>query len=218
MITTTDVFGRRVREDATIRYAVYQRTAGGKVVFKGRQDTLETWARSTTTFRRSPMRNALHWTWTITGALSAIASVICMVNMAGYLQLAYLGTLLLSSLGEIFATQLIRHIQRSFVHYGEVCLLGDNTYWSRAVIRSALHTNERFSLADLPWMEFGLFPEQKLWHNLCDTLRFLKTDANALTHEDILSRLSDGVANEKWYLAQRLAGEIADARTVARKS
>ncbi|KAK1091247.1 hypothetical protein LTR48_006686 [Friedmanniomyces endolithicus] len=160
MITTTDVFGRRVREDATIRYAVYQRTAGGKVVFKGRQDTLETWARSTTTFRRSPMRNALHWTWTITGALSAIASVICMVNMAGYLQLAYLGTLLLSSLGEIFATQLIRHIQRSFVHY----------------------------------------------------------DANALTHEDILSRLSDGVANEKWYLAQRLAGEIADARTVARKS
>jgi len=91
MITTTDVFGRRVREDATIRYAVYQRTAGGKMVFKGRQDTLETWARSTTTFRRSPMRNALHWNWTITGALSAIASVICMVNMAGYLQLSVLG-------------------------------------------------------------------------------------------------------------------------------
>jgi len=67
-------------------------------------------------------------------------------------------------------------------------------------------------------MEFGLFPDQKLWHNLCDTLRSLKTDANALTHEDILSRLSDGVANEKLYLPQRLASEIADARTVAMKS
>ncbi|TKA78627.1 hypothetical protein B0A55_02673 [Friedmanniomyces simplex] len=218
MMSTTDVYGGRVREDATLRYAIHQRVAGGKVVFKGRQDTLETWARMSWAFRRSPVRDTLHWSWTLTGTLSAAASVVCMVNMAGYLQLAYLGTLLLSSLGEIFATQLVRSVQRTSVHYGEVCLQGDNQYWSRAVIRSALDTDDRFSLADLPWMEFGMFPEQRLWRNLCDVLQVSKTDLNALTHEAIVARLSDGVANEKVYLSQRLASEIAEARTVAMKS
>jgi hypothetical protein len=80
MISRSDKFNRRVKEDSTPRYAVHTRSPGGKIIFVGRQDTLESWARTAWIFRRTTMRNVLHWSWMLTGSLSAAASVICMVR------------------------------------------------------------------------------------------------------------------------------------------
>lgn len=116
----------QVPSDDTTRFAVYQRPEGGKIVFKGRQDTLETWARMAWTFQRSSVNNMIHWAWMVTGSLSATASVVCMVNMRGYLQLAYLGVLVLSSFLEILTTVTVRNIQHTAIHYGDTWPISDS--------------------------------------------------------------------------------------------
>jgi len=213
MLTTSDSFGTRVREDATLRFAVHSRSAGGKVVFVGRQDTLETLARTAWTFNKTPTRNFLHWSWMLTGSLSAAASVICMVNMAGTLQLAYLGTMILSSFGELLVNRLVRQIQNTAIHYGSFYLVGDSEYWTQSIIRSALGTNEDFCLADLPWCEFNLLPDIPLFQNLCIVLSQLrKPGGAAMTETEIEAKLSDQVERKQLGLMSRLAEEIKVVR------
>ncbi|KAF3225187.1 hypothetical protein TWF191_005477 [Orbilia oligospora] len=100
-----DVKGNIV-EDPKPRYAVYQRPEGGTVIFKGRKETLERWARETMEFNKTPRIVFLHWFWMISGTMAATASVACMVNMRGYMQLGFLAVLLYSSAAEIVATQI----------------------------------------------------------------------------------------------------------------
>ena len=215
MINTTDQRGRRVRTDATVRYAVHQRAAGGKGIFRGRQDTLETWCRTSWAFRRTAINDALHWLWMLTGTLSAATSVICMVNMAGYLQLAYLGTLIISSVGEILATQLVRRIQHTAIHYGESHVLTGNEFWSRAVVRAALEVEDRFALAELPWMEVGLFPDYRVFRNLCGLLPELRRSPRTKTADELVQELCAAAEVKHRPLAQRIAREIVDAQNAA---
>ncbi|KAK5678306.1 hypothetical protein LTS10_009478 [Elasticomyces elasticus] len=134
--------------------------------------------------------------------------------MAGYLQLAYLGMLLLSSLGEVLATQLVRSVQRTAVHYGTVCPLTGNRYWSKAVIRSALSVDEELSLAALPWMDLGMFPKQEVWHNLCDLLSLPRTALDLLKADEIVRKLcpSKNPTGAELNIPRRLADEIIEAR------
>lgn len=213
MVATSDSLGRRVREDSTTRFAVHSRASGGKVVFVGRQDALETWARTAWTYPKTPTKNVLHWCWMITGSLAAAASVICMVNMAGALQLAYLGTLVISSFGDLLVTRLVRKIQNIAIHYGDHYLIGDSEYWSQSLIRAGLETDERFCLASLPWCEFGLVPDTPLFRNLGNVLEELRSPAGgSLTEAEVETRLSAGVAGHHVRLARRFATEIQKVR------
>ncbi|KAF8076993.1 hypothetical protein FPV67DRAFT_1715983 [Lyophyllum atratum] len=75
----------KIVPNPSTQYCVYQRPEGGTVVFKGRKDTIERWARMTWIFDPCPWHHVLHWFWAGTGAAAAVASVACMVNMAAYL-------------------------------------------------------------------------------------------------------------------------------------
>ena len=213
MIMTTPVV---VREDATPRFAVYARPNGGKVIFKGRQDALETWARTAWTFSKGSVNDSIHWVWMLTGSASAAASVICMVNMAGYFQLAYLATLVFSSLGEILVTQTVRHIQQTAIHYGDTVLVKDSEFWTKSVIRASLGTIPEFSLAGLPWMAFELFPDQvSLFHNLCTLLPQLREQPALRTKAHIMRELGANGANTRVALLDRLTAEILEVEMPA---
>ena len=120
----------------------------------GRQDTLERWARTTYAFYRTTKNNLLNWLWMLTGALACAASVICMVNMAAWFQLAYLGTLAISSLSELLITILVRRVQNKCSGTDMVCNISKaNRTWSQAVIRSSLEVPAAFSLGKIAEMD-----------------------------------------------------------------
>lgn len=209
MVSTRSVQGRQIQEDGTIHYAVYTRPEGGKVVFKGRKDALETWARTTWTFQRSTISNLIHWTWMVTGSLSATASVVCMVNMAGYLQLAYLGTLAISSASEIVITRIVRQIQETAIHYGDARVITANDKWSKAVIRSALDVDDRWALDELPWLDFGFFPDRPAFRNLCELMPKLRNGAVVRRSDDVRSEMIKTIVQPaELALAERMATEI----------
>jgi hypothetical protein len=147
-----------------------------------------------------------------TGSLSAAASVICMVNMAGSLQLAYLGTLILSSFGELLVNRLVRQIQNTAIYYGSSYFIGDSEHWSRSIIRSALETDDKFCLADLPWCGFSLLPDIPVFRNLCAVLSELKKSGAGMTDAEIEMKLKDGVERRQLGLVSRFADEIRVVR------
>ena len=85
-----------VPENSEPLFSIHERDEGGTIVFKGRRDTIEAWARIGWSFNKR--YSTVHWFWIITGTLAAVASVACMVNMYGALQLGFLGLLIYSSL------------------------------------------------------------------------------------------------------------------------
>lgn len=153
-------------EDASIRYAVYQRPEGGTVVFKGRQDTLERWARTTWEFRRSLKNNCLHWFWITSGTLAAIASVACMVNMRGYMQLAFLAALVYSSLAEILATRISRNLQVSARGPRGKSLVQDNPTRTQGIIRATVEIDPMCRLEGLDWVQLGLLPSRDIFQRM----------------------------------------------------
>lgn len=211
MVSTRSVKGRQIQEDACIHYAVLTRPGGGKIVFKGRKDTLETWARMTWTYQQSLLNDCIHWMWMATGSLSATASVVCMVNMAGSLQLAYLAMLVISSTCEIIVTRVVRRIQEMAIHYGDWRVLYDNDKWSKAVIRAALEVDDRWALHDLPWMDFELFPNRPSFTNLCRLLRSLREGSVGRDADEIRREMTKDIADpHEKSLAERMANEILD--------
>ena len=164
------------------------------------------------TFHANTLNNAVYWAWMITGFLSAVASVVCMVNMAGYLQLAYLAALVISSGSEILTTQVARQIQNRHLDYGEPKAITDSQRWSKAVVRSVLAVEDRWPLADLPWIEFGLFPDTPVFQNLCSSLRALKNTPRVPEKPDVLTELTRNIAEpDQLNLTERMASEILDA-------
>jgi hypothetical protein len=135
------------------------------------------------------------------------------VNMAGTLQLAYLGTLVLSSIGEILVIGLVRNIQYTAIHYGSAHFLMDNEFWSKAIIRAALETDDTFSLASLPWCEIGLLPGMTAFRNLCELLPELRGPIRVAMSKDVVrARLSKNVEGTRMGLVDRLVEEIEEAR------
>ncbi|OKL59292.1 hypothetical protein UA08_05224 [Talaromyces atroroseus] len=159
-----------IKKDPTPRFAIYQRPAGGTVVFKGRQDTMEAWARSTWEFNRSLKNSILHWFWTITGTLSAICSVACMVNMLGYMQLAFLGLLVYASLAEIVATRITRILQGEAEALDRKFLVENNPFRTTGVIRATVEVDKKFRLSALDWVGLKRMPSDQIFRDMQDLL------------------------------------------------
>lgn len=155
-----------IKKDATPRFAIYQRPAGGTVVFKGRQDTMEAWARSTWEFDRSLTNSCLHWFWTLTGTMSAICSVACMVNMLGYMQLAFLGLLFYSSLAEIAATRITRILQGEAKALDRKFLVKNNAFRTTGVIRATVEVAPKYRLTGLDWVKLERMPSDQIFKDM----------------------------------------------------
>ncbi|EED16925.1 hypothetical protein TSTA_019850 [Talaromyces stipitatus ATCC 10500] len=166
--TTSLVTPQRIsiKEDATTRYAIYQRPAGGTVVFKGRQDTMEAWARSTWEFNRTLKSNCLHWFWTLTGTMSAICSVACMVNMIGYMQLAFLALLVYASLAEIGATRITRLLQGEAKALNRTCIVANNEFRTKGVIRATVEVGRKYRLKGLDWVDLKRMPPDRIFRDM----------------------------------------------------
>lgn len=217
MVGPEDSEHKHIREDGTQRHAIYTRPEGGKVIFVGRQDMLERWARTTYAFYRSTSNNVLNWLWMATGALACAASVICMVNMAAWFQLAYLGTLAISSISELVITILVRRIQNKCSGAGMVCnTTKSNKTWSQAVIRASLEVSPTFSLADLDWIALGALPDFPVFRNMCKLLPLLRSgSALPFGALDLVAPLMDGENEQRRNLANRIAHEIVSSRSNA---
>ncbi|KAH8697876.1 hypothetical protein BGW36DRAFT_176554 [Talaromyces proteolyticus] len=160
-----------IKEDDTTRYAIYQRAAGGTVVFKGRQDTMEAWARTTWRFKRTWTSNTLHWFWTLTGTLSAICSVACMVNMRGFMQLVFLAELIYSSLAEIVATRVSRILQGRANASDRAYLVSGNKFRTKGVIRATIEVDPQFRLEGLDWVGMKRMPSDQIFQDMQDMLK-----------------------------------------------
>jgi hypothetical protein len=155
-----------VKTDATTRYAIYQRPAGGTVVFKGRQDAMEKWARMTWEFKRSLTNNVLHWFWVLSGTFAAISSVACMVNMRGYMQLAFLAELVYSSLAEILATRVTRILQGETKGSDGSYPVRNNSSRTQGIIRATVEASPKFRLVRLDWVDLKRLPDQPVFRNM----------------------------------------------------
>ena len=155
-----------VRQDDEIKFAIHERPPdiGGMVIFKGTQHEIETWYRTTLQFRRELFADILHWFWIITGALSAVSSVACMVNMKGDFQLGFLAVLFYSSLAELWVTQCARSIQREIRQaggLGKAVVLTENKSRTAAITRATLGVEDECSTRGLDWVGLKLLPQMQ---------------------------------------------------------
>ncbi|RAH78666.1 hypothetical protein BO86DRAFT_421437 [Aspergillus japonicus CBS 114.51] len=165
------------------RYAAYQRPEGGTVIFKGPQYALERWARSTWEYKYKPWKAPLHWAWMITGALAAFASVACMVNMHGYLQLAFLAVLVYATLAEIIATKISRRLQikaKGPVSF-EATLNNDTR--SEGIISATIKIRKDCRLEGFDWIKMGLLPDMPVFRQMQVTLARINRRQNEAEEE-----------------------------------
>jgi hypothetical protein len=161
----------RIVPELSDRFAVYEREEGGTVIFKGPQRTLETWARSTWEYNSSWDKDIRHWLWTITGSLSGIASVACMVNMHGTMQLAFLGVLVYASVAEIGATRIARILQTRAQGPIHRYFVLENATRSLSIIRATLTAHPPCRLTGLDWIKMGLLPDMLVFRKMQELLR-----------------------------------------------
>ncbi|KAJ5890341.1 uncharacterized protein N7473_006569 [Penicillium subrubescens] len=161
----------RIVPESSDRFAVYEREEGGTVIFKGPQRTLETWARSTWEYDPSWDKDFRHWLWIITGSLSGIASVACMVNMQGRMQLVFLGVLVYASVAEIGATRIARILQTKA--HGPIAqdFVRKNATRSLSIIQATLTVLPRCRLTGLDWIKMGLLPDMLVFREMQALLR-----------------------------------------------
>ena len=211
-----------ITPDATQQYCVYKRPEGGTVIFKGRKDALERWARSTWKFDPKPLNHLLHWCWAITGSFASLASVACMVNMTAYLQLGFLALLAYSSLAEILATRLARGMQvRACSKYlgsktqdRQQTFIFDNKTRSMGIIRATLSCQLDANL----WFTLELLPNIPVFAEmltLVDSLRMIDDETRM---QEVTGRFRNkfGAINSQGkiittVLAHRIASEAEDA-------
>ncbi|KAJ5144533.1 hypothetical protein N7448_001925 [Penicillium atrosanguineum] len=198
-----------IRNDSIDRYAVYEREEGGTVIFKGPQKKLEEWARSTWEYNQTWGKDCLHWFWILTGTMSGIASVACMVNMYGYMQLAFLGVLVYSSLAEIGATRIARILQtkaHGTIFKAEIL---DNKTRTRAIIRATLEVIPKCRLTKLNWIKMGLLPPMQVFQAMQDLLEDISQ-----MQEDVGKMQEDGSFTSAAQKSHNLAIELRCAEFV----
>ncbi|KAH8908611.1 hypothetical protein BR93DRAFT_925703 [Coniochaeta sp. PMI_546] len=166
----------RIRADERIVYAVYGRPSGGWIVFRGTQETMERWARTSWRFSGDPWSRLVHWSWIVTGLFAALASVACMVNMNGYTQLVFLGMLLYGSAAEILLTVVDRTLETgSNSVLGPYSALevepGDKLY--KSIIRASIGIAADYQLGSLSWISIGLLPSRDVFQALEAAVGFL---------------------------------------------
>ncbi|OIW26238.1 hypothetical protein CONLIGDRAFT_467072 [Coniochaeta ligniaria NRRL 30616] len=165
-----------IRADESIVYAVYGRPSGGLIVFRGTQETMERWARTSWRFSDRPWSRLVHWSWIVTGLFAALASVACMVNMNGYTQLVFLGMLLYGSAAEILLTVVDRTFESgSNSVLGPYSALevesGDKKY--KSIIRASIGIAADYQLGSLSWISLGLLPDRDVFQALEAAVKFL---------------------------------------------
>ncbi|EPS43793.1 hypothetical protein H072_2229 [Dactylellina haptotyla CBS 200.50] len=224
----TDVKGA-IAADNSPRYAVYQRPEGGTVVFKGKKETLERWARETLEFNKTPSAIFCHWFWMVSGTMAAISSVACMVNMRGYMQLGFLGVLLYSSVAEILATQLARHIQTATKGSVDHSMVGDNATRTTGIIRATVEVPSNCRLKGLDWIKLKLLPDWPVYQEMLDMLARINEiqdkeateldgpDGEAEVEKVIAGFLTKTAADTHPGLNDRIANETRAAWRASRK-
>lgn len=204
-----------IKDDLRDRYAVYQRDEGGTVIFKGPQRELEEWARSTWEYDRTWVKDCLHWFWTLTGTFSGVSSVACMVNMKGALQLAFLVVLVYSSLAEIGATRIARHLQTKAHGHISVDQVLDNRTRSLAIIRATLQITPECRLKGLDWVKMGLLPPMQVFQKMQELLREVSNIDQSIVHpgaavKEKCDNFLNGVDPAEQMLAKRIVDEVAE--------
>ncbi|KAL3459816.1 hypothetical protein BJX64DRAFT_264147 [Aspergillus heterothallicus] len=148
----------RIDEDKTPHYAAYERPEGGTVIFKGPKENMEAWARTTWKYEPSTLQTLLHWAYMTTGALAAFASIACMVNMRGYMQLAFLAVLVYATIAEIIATKVSRWLQTKSMGHVPHKLLTNNEKRTQGIIRATVAIQPICRLEKFDWIGMGLLP------------------------------------------------------------
>ena len=164
----------KIQHDEMIVFAVYGRPTGGLIIFKGTQSTLELWARTKWVFKHNMLNTFVHWNWILTGTAAAFASVACMVNMSGYLQLGFLGMLLYSSAAELWLTILANDLQTAAFHgtlSAKMVTMNDKRY--KSIIQATLGLDEDHRLDELRWIDLGLLPPMTVFQAMVSTLDYL---------------------------------------------
>ncbi|CAI7633087.1 unnamed protein product [Penicillium crustosum] len=202
-----------IKNDMRDRYAVYERDEGGTVIFKGPQKELEEWARSTWEYDRTWAKDSLHWFWTLTGTFSGVSSVACMVNMKGALQLAFLGVLVYSSLAEIGATRIARHLQTKAHGHISVDKVLNNPTRSLAIIRATLQITPECRLKGLDWVKMGLLPPMQVFLKMQELLREISEIEQSIDHPGgAVKEKCDNFVNDvdpsEQMLAKRIVNEV----------
>jgi hypothetical protein len=177
-----------IQPDSTTTFAVFQREAGGAVIFKGPQDEMERWARTKWIFDNSAKNRVVHWMWVITGSVAALASVTCMVNMTGYCQLGFLAMLGYASIAEIALTVLSRHLQLKSRRFdktvkvmGEVGKMGKmgkmgkrgNDKWYKSIIQATIGIDKDHRLDEMKWLEYRLTPSRQPFKGMFEAMEYL---------------------------------------------
>jgi len=164
----------KIQHDETIVFAIYGRPSGGLIILRGTQSTLERWARTKWVFKHNMLNIFIHWIWMLTGTAAAFASVACMVNMSGYLQLGFLGILLYSSAAELWLTVLANEIQTTTFH-GTLSTkrvkMNDKRY--KSIIQATLGLDKDHRLDKLRWIDLGLLPPMTVFQAMVSTLDHL---------------------------------------------
>lgn len=219
----------RVVKDSGMRFLVFKREAGGAVIFLGPQDVLEKWARTKWKFdggggTRFTFNNIVHWFWISSGSLAAVASVACMVNMGGYLQLGFLGMLAYSSVAEILLTILARYLRLHSRVFDAPVLITDNEKWYMSIIQATIGIDEKHRLCGrdgrdgdgklygIKWNEYGLLPSREPFESMFDVMTYLsehENEPNVLANAEIRFRARTSVLSERGVgLAEKIWTEI----------
>ncbi|KAL4753127.1 hypothetical protein BDW72DRAFT_191277 [Aspergillus terricola var. indicus] len=147
-----------IDQDTTPRYAAYERPEGGTVIFKGPKKNMEAWARTTWKYEPTALQSTLHWSFMVTGALAAFSSIACMVNMHGYLQLAFLAVLVYATVAEIIATKVSRWLQAKAKGGVPHALLTDREKRTESIIDATIAIQPICRLEGFDWLGLGLLP------------------------------------------------------------
>ncbi|KAL4927749.1 uncharacterized protein BDV17DRAFT_292239 [Aspergillus undulatus] len=135
------------------------RPEGGTVIFKGPKKNMEAWARTTWKYEPNFLQTTFHWVFMVTGALAAFSSIACMVNMRGYLQLAFLAVLVYATIAEIVATKISRWLQTKAKGDVPHALLTDKEKRTESIIDATLAIQPICRLEGFDWIAMGLLPD-----------------------------------------------------------
>lgn len=173
-----------IDQEETPRYAAYERPEGGTVIFKGAKKNMEAWARTTWKYEPTLVQSTLHWAFMVTGALAAFSSIACMVNMHGYMQLAFLAVLVYATIAEIVATKISRWLQTKAKGDVPQALLTNKEKRTESIIYATLAITPVCRLEGFDWITMGLLPNMPAFSAMQPALARINAYQNEIEKEE----------------------------------
>ncbi|KAJ5927683.1 hypothetical protein N7516_009456 [Penicillium verrucosum] len=135
--------------------------------------------------------------------------------MKGALQLAFLVVLVYSSLAEIGATRIARHLQTKAHGHISVDQVLDNRTRSLAIIRATLQITPECRLKGLDWVKMGLLPPMQVFQKMQELLREVSNIDQSIVHpgaavKEKCDNFLNGVDPAEQMLAKRIVNEVAE--------